>query len=431
MSGALGPEAPRRAHGRGGRGRRARSPPKTCCWRRWPSAQAAGERQLLSPSRRRRRPRRWSCSGDGRTRPRRRDRQRPGALPRLLDAAGHRGGLHPRRAAELHPLPDRLQDRPRRQGVRRQGSGQVRGGEGRSPTGCGCTRTTSARRSRSSSSTSARTCVWRLGRRGQGDGRHRHRARRRSGTSWRWTSTSPRTSTCDIAALVAFSGDVIDPESGPDKFNEHTMNPGLKGRDIRDAFDTDEFNVLLVANKYQTGFDQPQAVRDVRGQAARRRGDGADPFPAQPHLPGQGRDLHSRLRERCRGGPPRLRAVLQDGRRSTGVSDPNIVHNIQTKLDATGHLPAGRGGRLRNDVLRPQWEAAATAGDHRAGGRALSRANGATPRRPKTRRPSTRWSCSSRTWAASFGPTTSSLRSSTTATPIWRSTTSSTSASSR
>ncbi|HEU5422541.1 MAG TPA: type I restriction endonuclease, partial [Nitrolancea sp.] len=36
----------------------------------------------------------------------------------------------------------------------------------------------------------------------------------------------------DVAALVAFSGEVGDPESGPDPFSEHSMNPGLKGRDI-------------------------------------------------------------------------------------------------------------------------------------------------------------------------------------------------------
>ena len=61
----------------------------------------------------------------------------------------------------------------------------------------------------------------------------------------------------DIAVLVAFSGEVVDPESGPGPFNEHSMNPGLHGRDIRDAFDTAEYQVILVANKFQTGFDQP------------------------------------------------------------------------------------------------------------------------------------------------------------------------------
>ena len=36
----------------------------------------------------------------------------------------------------------------------------------------------------------------------------------------------------DIAAIVAFSGDVIDPESGANKFNELNMNPGLRGRNM-------------------------------------------------------------------------------------------------------------------------------------------------------------------------------------------------------
>jgi type I site-specific restriction-modification system R (restriction) subunit len=42
-------------------------------------------------------------------------------------------------------------------------------------------------------------------------------------------------------------------------FTEHskTLNPNLKGRDIREAFKGDEYQILLVANKFQTGFDQP------------------------------------------------------------------------------------------------------------------------------------------------------------------------------
>ncbi len=62
-----------------------------------------------------------------------------------------------------------------------------------------------------------------------------------------------------IHTLVAFSGEVIDQTSGPDPFTEtsKTLNPNLKGRDIRGAFDTEEYQILLVANKFQTGFDQP------------------------------------------------------------------------------------------------------------------------------------------------------------------------------
>ena len=62
-----------------------------------------------------------------------------------------------------------------------------------------------------------------------------------------------------MSTLVAFSGEVNDEESGPDPFTEKSkaLNPNLKSRDIREAFKGDEYQILLVANKFQTGFDQP------------------------------------------------------------------------------------------------------------------------------------------------------------------------------
>src|SRR4029079_11973912 len=49
-----------------------------------------------------------------------------------------------------------------------------------------------------------------------------------------------------IGTLVAFSGEVNDKASGPDPFSEigKVMNPDLKGRSIRDAFDTADFHIL-------------------------------------------------------------------------------------------------------------------------------------------------------------------------------------------
>lgn len=68
-----------------------------------------------------------------------------------------------------------------------------------------------------------------------------------------------------IRAMVAFSGEVEFTKSDPDsaafldkKFTEKNMNPDLKGRDMRKAFDSDDYQVMLVANKFQTGFDQPK-----------------------------------------------------------------------------------------------------------------------------------------------------------------------------
>lgn len=65
--------------------------------------------------------------------------------------------------------------------------------------------------------------------------------------------------------MVAFSGEVQFSEKDPqaegllgEKFTEINMNPGLKGRDMRIAFDTTDYQVMIVANKFQTGFDQPK-----------------------------------------------------------------------------------------------------------------------------------------------------------------------------
>lgn len=64
----------------------------------------------------------------------------------------------------------------------------------------------------------------------------------------------------ELAALVAFSGDVEDPESGQGLLNEHTLNPGLNGKSLTKAFGSEKYQIMLVANKFQTGFDQPLLV---------------------------------------------------------------------------------------------------------------------------------------------------------------------------
>lgn len=58
----------------------------------------------------------------------------------------------------------------------------------------------------------------------------------------------------DISALVAFSGKVNLDDDDHD-YTETGMN-GMREEQLPAAFDTDEYNVLIVANKYQVGFDQ-------------------------------------------------------------------------------------------------------------------------------------------------------------------------------
>lgn len=138
----------------------------------------------------------------------------------------------------------------------------------------------------------------------------------------------------DLAALVAFSGDVIDPQSGFDSVSERSekLNEGLKGRDIRDAFATQSFQILIVANKFQVGFDQPKLVsmyvdKKLSGVTAVQ--------------------TLSRLNRTCKGKTDTfvldfvneadeiLESFKPYFRKAelTGVSDPNIIHDLQSKLD--------------------------------------------------------------------------------------------------
>lgn len=60
-----------------------------------------------------------------------------------------------------------------------------------------------------------------------------------------------------IKSLVAFSGTVEDDQIPEKSYTEVEMNDGLKEKELPDTFAKQEFRVLLVAEKYQTGFDQP------------------------------------------------------------------------------------------------------------------------------------------------------------------------------
>ena len=60
-----------------------------------------------------------------------------------------------------------------------------------------------------------------------------------------------------IRSLVAFSGTVEDPDDPGSSYTEVAMNDGLSETELPETFERDDYRVLLVAEKYQTGFDQP------------------------------------------------------------------------------------------------------------------------------------------------------------------------------
>lgn len=139
----------------------------------------------------------------------------------------------------------------------------------------------------------------------------------------------------EMRALVAFSGKVEDRESGPDEFTEWNMNPDIKGREPSEAFKEDIFRVLLVANKYQTGFDQPL----LHSMYVDKRLSGVLAVQTLSRLnrtaPGKEGtfvlDFVNKPEEILQSFQPYYRAAaLED------VTDPNIVHELQIKLDKAG-----------------------------------------------------------------------------------------------
>ena len=71
----------------------------------------------------------------------------------------------------------------------------------------------------------------------------------------------------DVHALVAFSGKVTvsdnDLDIAPDEllsvgeYTEASVNTGAKGKPLADVFNGPAYQVMIVANKFQVGFDQP------------------------------------------------------------------------------------------------------------------------------------------------------------------------------
>ena len=157
-----------------------------------------------------------------------------------------------------------------------------------------------------------------------------------------------------LRTLVAFSGEVRDDESGPEPFTENSpaLNPTLKGRDIREAFKSDEFQILLVANKFQTGFDQPLLCA----------------MYVDKRLAGiQAVQTLSRL-NRCHPGKDTTyvldfvndtQEVLDafktyyETAELADVTDPNVIFNLRAKLDGSGHYDDGEVDRVVAVELKP------------------------------------------------------------------------------
>lgn len=142
----------------------------------------------------------------------------------------------------------------------------------------------------------------------------------------------------DIKTLVAFSGSVDDPDAAGVSYTEPDMNrqpdgKPLKEKELPDKFAGPEYHVLIVAEKYQTGFDQPL----LHTMYVDKRLDGV-----------QAVQTLSRLNRTCPGKEDtfvldfvnREEDILEAFKpyyeqTATGDSaDPRQLYELQTKMDA-------------------------------------------------------------------------------------------------
>lgn len=141
-----------------------------------------------------------------------------------------------------------------------------------------------------------------------------------------------------LGVLVAFSGEVNDPESFPQAVSETSkdLNPGLKGRDIRDAFAEPDYHLLLVANKFQTGFDQPllcgmyvdKMLGGIQAVQTLSRLNRAHPGKDTTYILDFVNDAVDILK---------AFKTYYETAELEAATDPHLVYDLRAKLDSTGY----------------------------------------------------------------------------------------------
>lgn len=145
----------------------------------------------------------------------------------------------------------------------------------------------------------------------------------------------------DLKALVAFSGEVEDPDApdvpGIDRptVTEASENPDLRGRDLAVVFRQPDQHVLIVANKYQTGFDEPLLV----GMYVDKKLSGISAVQTLSRLNRQARGKQNTYILDFVNEPEQIQAAFQEYYEDAQVvteSDPDLVADLKQKLENAG-----------------------------------------------------------------------------------------------
>jgi type I restriction enzyme R subunit len=138
-----------------------------------------------------------------------------------------------------------------------------------------------------------------------------------------------------LETIVAFSGSVDDPEYGIEGATESNLNPGL-GTDLAREFRRPNYRVMLVADKFQTGFDQPLLC----AMYVDKRLPDVHAVQTLSRLNRTYRSPRGEVKDRTFvldfvNDPEDIRKAFEPyytGARVESVTDPNIVHEIAAKL---------------------------------------------------------------------------------------------------
>src|SRR5690606_37098545 len=142
----------------------------------------------------------------------------------------------------------------------------------------------------------------------------------------------------NVQAMVAFSGEVANADvQAPNlpaehQFSETNLNPGLHGRDMRKVFDTPDYRVMIVANKYQTGFDQPKLV----AMYLDKKISGVEAVQTLSRLnrtfPGKDKTFVIDFANKAEEILASFKTFYRDAQ-VADIQDPNIVYDIKQRLD--------------------------------------------------------------------------------------------------
>lgn len=166
-----------------------------------------------------------------------------------------------------------------------------------------------------------------------------------------------------LDVLVAFSGEINDPDSYPEPVTESSklLNPNLKGRDIREAFERPEYQLLLVANKFQTGFDQPLLC----GMYIDKMLGGIQAVQTLSRLnrAHSGKDT-TYILDFVNEPADVLKAfkTYYETAELEATTDPNLVFDLRSKLDASGYydtFEVDRVAKLETDPAATQSQLSA------------------------------------------------------------------------